>query len=239
PAERVRPVARKHHSSGSAHRAVSARRAASPRGSGSTHRAGAPRRHGAHSRGESRRAAVQHAPAAVPQDRPLRAAVQEPLKNVIARGPAPLLAAKALRLVYTNLVAATLFDLSLDALHRLRALDPADTTGAANLWNRGWEEYSRRDYAAALGHWNELDSLYRGDPVARRGRYWSARAFEAMGERGRAQEIYRQLADADTDDFYRRNALAHLGGKLAPAALAPLPSAASIVPPVASPAAGA
>jgi soluble lytic murein transglycosylase-like protein len=193
PAQRHRPVARKH------------RTASAPR------RAAPPRPHPT----DSRRATPPHQSVATAMH---RLAAQEHLQKVIALGADPVLAVKALRMLYANLVAADLFDLSIDSLRRLRALDPADTTGAANLWSRGWQEYSRRDYMAAIGYWNELDTLYPNDAVGRRGRYWTARAFEALGKRDRAQEIYREVAGADTDDFYRRNALAHLGRKLAPAA---------------------
>ncbi len=50
----------------------------------------------------------------------------------------------------------------------------------------------------------------------RRGRYWTARAFEALGEAERAQQIYREVASSDTTDLYRKNALARLGRRAVP-----------------------
>jgi soluble lytic murein transglycosylase-like protein len=128
------------------------------------------------------------------------------------------LAAKALKSLYAEYHEDDLFDRAIDVLRRLRRLDAGDTTGAANLWESGWQEYGRRNYTGAVGYWTELFSLYPENANARRGRYWTARAFEALGESERAQQIYNDIAQADTTDFYRRNALSRLRGK--PAALA-------------------
>src|SRR6185295_1221882 len=98
-------------------------------------------------------------------------------------------------------------------------VDPTDTTGAANLWELGWREFGRRNYTGAIGYWTELFALYPDDSNARRGRYWAARAFEALGEAERAQQIYGELAAADTTDFYRKNALVRL--QRSPRAAAP------------------
>ncbi len=90
------------------------------------------------------------------------------------------------------------------------SVDPADTTGATHLWNLGWREYGRRNYSGAVGYWTELYALYPNESSGRRGRYWTARAFELLGETERAQQIYADVASADTTDFYRKNALARL-----------------------------
>jgi len=135
-----------------------------------------------------------------------------------AQGADAELAAKALKSLYADYREDDLFDRAIDALRRLRRLDARDTTGASNLWQAGWQEYSRRNHTGAIGYWTELFSLYPEDSNARRGRYWTARAFDDLGERERAQQIYSEIARADTTDFYRRNALTRLLGK--PAALA-------------------
>jgi soluble lytic murein transglycosylase-like protein len=186
------------------------------------HRAAAPQRRGG---SPQHRLAVQEHLAAAHDH---RVAAQEHLRKLIALGADPVLTQKALRMLYADLVAEDLFDLSLDALRRLHALDPGDTTGANNVWGRGWQEYSRRNYSAAIGYWNELHSLYPNEPVGRRGRYWTARASDALGQHDRAREIYREVAGADTDDFYRRNALEHLGRTLAPATQTATPESATV-----------
>ena len=124
----------------------------------------------------------------------------------------PDLAAKALRSLYKDL-ADDDFDGSIEVLRQLRRIDPRDKTGAAHLWQRGWREYGRRNFSGAVGYWTELFSLYPEDSAGRRGRYWTGRAFESLGETERAQQIYREVATADTTDFYRKNALTRLRGK--------------------------
>jgi len=129
----------------------------------------------------------------------------------------PELAVKALRSLYKDLADDDRFEESIEVLRQLRRLEARDTTGAAHLWQRGWREYGRRNYSGAVGYWTELFALYPEDSAGRRGRYWTARAFESLGETERAQQIYREVATADTTDFYRKNALIRLRGK-APAA---------------------
>lgn len=125
----------------------------------------------------------------------------------------PELAAKALRALYKDLADDDRFEDSIEVLRQLRRIDPRDTTGAAHLWQRGWREYGRGNFSGAVGYWTELFSLYPDDSAGRRGRYWTARAFEALGETERAQQIYREVATADTTDFYRKNALTRLRGQ--------------------------
>jgi soluble lytic murein transglycosylase-like protein len=139
------------------------------------------------------------------------------LRKVAQLGADPELAAKALRSLYADLADEDgrfdeRFDESIEVLRQLRKLDTTDTTGADPLWKRGWREYSRGNFSGAVGYWTELYALYPQDAGGRRGRYWTGRAFEALGETERAQQIYREVAQADTTDFYRKNALVRLRG---------------------------
>jgi soluble lytic murein transglycosylase-like protein len=135
------------------------------------------------------------------------------------------LVVKALRSLFAEQVDEGRFDEAVESLRALRRVDPADTTGAANLWNQGWREYGKKNFSGAVGYWTELFSLYPEDSNGRRGRYWTARAFEALGETERSQQIYREVASSDTTDFYRKNALARLQKK--PAADGPAEAAAA------------
>jgi len=148
----------------------------------------------------------------------LRLLSRQYLEKVTQAGADPELAAKALRSLYAEYREDDLFDRAMETLRRLRRLDPKDTTGAANLWQVGWQEYGKRNFSGAIGYWTELFSLYPEDSNARRGRYWTARAFDSLGENERAQQIYGEVAQADTSDFYLRSALTRL--KARPAALA-------------------
>ncbi|HEX5719398.1 MAG TPA: lytic transglycosylase domain-containing protein [Thermoanaerobaculia bacterium] len=135
------------------------------------------------------------------------------LRKVGQMGAAdPELAIKALRSLYKDL-ADDSFEESIEVLRQLRRLAARDTTGASHLWQRGWREYGRSNFSSAIGYWTELFALYPDDSAGRRGRYWSARSFEALGETERAQQIYREVASADTTDLYRKNALIRLRGK--------------------------
>ncbi|HVR11629.1 MAG TPA: transglycosylase SLT domain-containing protein [Thermoanaerobaculia bacterium] len=157
-------------------------------------------------------AAAQHGRAARvrAEHRKLRLAAQLHLRSVAELGADPELSIRALRALYAHLIEDNSYEPALRALHRLRDLDPRDTTGANLLWGRGWQDFSRRNYAGALGRWSELTKLYPTDSSGRRATYWSARCFEALGERDRARQLYSELAAADTSDFYRRNALVRL-----------------------------
>ncbi len=111
---------------------------------------------------------------------------------------------------------------ALALLRTLRRLDPDDSSGARFLWRSGWREYQRRNYTGAIGYWSELETIYPATGFARSGRYWTARAHELLGERQRAEAIYREVASVGTEDFYRRHALARLDADpLARAAAAP------------------
>lgn len=147
----------------------------------------------------------------------LRLLSQQYLEKVAQIGTDRELAAKALKSLYADYQTDGLFDRAVETLRRLRRFDPKDTSGATNLWQVGWQEYGKGNYTGAIGTWTELYSLYPEDSSARRGRYWTGRAFDLLGEGERAQQIYNEIAQADTADFYRRNAQARLRGK--PAAL--------------------
>jgi soluble lytic murein transglycosylase-like protein len=146
----------------------------------------------------------------------MRQISQQHLQKVAQIGADPELAGKALRSLWTDQIEDDRFDDAIATLRRLRALDPADTTGAAHLWSLGWREYGKGNYSGAVGYWTELFGLYPEVSDGRRGRYWTARAFEALGETERAQQIYREVASSDTTDLYRKNALARLGRQIVP-----------------------
>jgi soluble lytic murein transglycosylase-like protein len=150
--------------------------------------------------------------------RKLRLAARLHWRSVTQIGADPELSVLALRALYAHLIEESLFEPAVETLVRLRALDPKDLTGVNLLWARGWQRFGSRDYRGAIGYWTQLASLYPADSSGRRARYWTARCFEALGERDRARQLYSELAAADTSDFYRRNALARLARWKAPAA---------------------
>jgi soluble lytic murein transglycosylase-like protein/Tfp pilus assembly protein PilF len=118
----------------------------------------------------------------------------------------------SLRRLYKDFRVAGLFEPALATLRLLRRVDPADETGAADLWELGWRQYQAGNPAGAVGYWTELEELYPDDGDAQRGRYWKARALEDLGQPERAREVYRDLvASSDTSDFYGRQAMARLG----------------------------
>jgi soluble lytic murein transglycosylase-like protein len=130
--------------------------------------------------------------------------------RLVADGPDSELAVRALKILFVDLLEEELFEESLATLRRLQKLYPLDTTGARALWGRGWKEYSDRNYSGAIGYWTELGELYPKTNYNRSGLYWSARGHEMLGNSDRAQELFRQVADVDFTDFYRRHAVARL-----------------------------
>ncbi|HEX4964222.1 MAG TPA: lytic transglycosylase domain-containing protein [Thermoanaerobaculia bacterium] len=148
----------------------------------------------------------------------LRLFAQQNLEWVAQYGNDGDLAGRALKSLYADYQDEGLFDRAVEVLRRLRRIDPRDTTGANNLWQLGWREYGKKNYTGSVGYWSELFALYPEDASARRGRYWTARAFEALGEAARAQQIYSEIARADTNDFYRKNAVARIRGSSAASA---------------------
>jgi soluble lytic murein transglycosylase len=140
----------------------------------------------------------------------LRQRAQQHLRKVAQIGGDSELSAKALKTLYTEAIEAGMFEQGMEALRQLRRIDPRDTTGASYLWQKGWQEYTRANYSGAVGYWTELSDLYPTDSNGRRGRYWSGRAFDLLGETERASQIYAEVAGADTNDFYRKSAVARL-----------------------------
>jgi soluble lytic murein transglycosylase-like protein len=154
------------------------------------------------------------------QRQTLRDYAQLRFEKVAQIGADPALAAKALRSLYADEMSDERFERGLDILRRLRKMDPKDSTGAVYLWQVGWREYGRGNYSGAVGYWTELYALYPETSQGRSGRYWTARAFESLGENERALQIFGEVAQADTSDFYRRNAQVRLGSRVAAAAAA-------------------
>ncbi len=147
----------------------------------------------------------------VAQRRRMRRASHDHDSEVVRLGADPALAGRALRRLFADYAADDQFDAAVEALHAVRMLDPEDTTGASYLWGLGWKQYQQANFSGAVGDWSELASLYPESPDARSGRYWTARAFDRLGQRDRARAILEEIAAADTTDFYRRHALARLG----------------------------
>jgi soluble lytic murein transglycosylase-like protein len=120
------------------------------------------------------------------------------------------LAIRSLKILFEDLLDDERFEEALTILERLQELDPLDTTGARALWSHGWKEFSERNYSGAIGYWTELGELYPRSNYNRSGLYWSARGHEKLGNRERAQELLRLVADVGVTDLYRRHALQRL-----------------------------
>jgi len=139
---------------------------------------------------------------------------QRHLRRVVDMNVDSATSVSAVRKLYGMLAEADRFDESIEMLELLRKLDPSDRTGATHLWELGWSEFNKKNYSSAIGYWTQLEQIYPDDRETHRGRYWKARALEALGETGRAREMYREvLANADTADFYAREAAARLPGE--------------------------
>ncbi len=122
------------------------------------------------------------------------------------------LSADALRRLYKDFLNADLLDPAVDTLRLLRRIDPLNQTGSGDLWERGWRDYQAGRHEEAVRSWSVLAEIYPEDGDAQRGRYWQARALEALGRGEEAHAIYRQLVvSSDTTDFYARQALTRLG----------------------------
>lgn len=131
---------------------------------------------------------------------------------------------KALHQLFAEHASREHVDSALAALRRLHLIAPDDQLGVPFLWQRGWREYRARNYTGAVGFWSELVTDTPRDRYPRGARYWSARAFEKLGQKDRAEALYAELAAADTTDFYRRHAVKRLGSEArTPAVLAPPP----------------
>jgi soluble lytic murein transglycosylase len=146
----------------------------------------------------------------------LLAAAHGYLMSAVRLGGGSLQSAPVKRL-YNQLQEAGLAEAAVDALRTLRRIDPADTTGAAALWERGWNAYRAVDDATAVAAWKLLGEIYPGSGDTQRGLYWQARALERLGQGEQARTLYREIvATSDTSDFYGRQALSRLGQEPGP-----------------------
>jgi soluble lytic murein transglycosylase-like protein/TolA-binding protein len=142
---------------------------------------------------------------------------QQHLREVVRLGGDPARSLSAMRKLYAYLDDGGRFDEAMEMLVLLRQIDPADRTGAASLWERGWKEYQEANYTGAIGYWTQLEQIYPGDRDTHRGSYWKGRAFEELGQDGRARDVYEQVVlAADTADFYARRAADRLPGEPGP-----------------------
>ena len=161
------------------------------------------------------RSGRQNAPSAA-RERMLQLS-QDHLRQVVKLDAQSATSLSAMRKLYAYLADAGRFDEAMDMLVLLRKVDPTDRTGAEALWASGWKEYQQANYTGAIGYWSQLEQVYPGDRDTHRGSYWKARAFEELGEAGRARDVYRQVVQAaDTADFYARRAAARLPGEQKP-----------------------
>jgi soluble lytic murein transglycosylase-like protein len=136
----------------------------------------------------------------------------EHLAQVVRLGGESQLSPDTLEDLYDDFLDAGLIPQAVDVLKTLRRLDPGDTTGARDLWERGWSAYRREDFETAVTLWADLAEVYPEHGDAQRGRYWQARALEKLGRPGDARRIYSgMIASSDTSDFYGRRAMARLG----------------------------
>ncbi len=155
-------------------------------------------------------------PSAAERDR-LRASGREALRRVLdLAGDEPAHRDAALA-AHRRLLALLLDDEQVEPalalLPTLRRLDPDDESGARFLWRHGWREYQRRNPTGAIGYWSELEAIFPASRFARSGRYWTARAHEALGDEERAATVYREIASVGVEDFYRRHAMSRLAGE--------------------------
>jgi soluble lytic murein transglycosylase-like protein len=148
-----------------------------------------------------------------PERAKLRTAQLGALRNAATIAASPALKATALRELYVELSAAGEVDATLALLHELARVAPDETLGARPLWERGWREYEGGNWSGAIGYWSELRDLYPAISYARSAQYWSARAFEKLGDRERSAAAYVELTRADTADFYSRQAALRIPGR--------------------------
>jgi soluble lytic murein transglycosylase len=136
----------------------------------------------------------------------------EHLAQAVRLGGETQLSRETLEDLYDDFLDAGLVSQAVDVLKTLRRVDPGDSTGARELWERGWSAYRRNDFETAVTLWADLAEVYPEHGDAQRGRYWQARALEQLGRPGEARRIYSgMIASSDTSDFYGRRAMARLG----------------------------
>jgi soluble lytic murein transglycosylase len=149
---------------------------------------------------------------------------RERLLAAVRAGAEPELARKALARLAASYLADGRHDEAVAALRQLAAVDPADSSGARPLWERGWELYRAGDARRAIALWSDLDALYPTSVWTRSGRYWTARAHDRLGDRAAARAGYLAVLAAHTSDFYARQAALRLAGAEATTAAAPAPA---------------
>lgn len=148
------------------------------------------------------------------------------LDRVVELGEEPQRAQRALRLMAEDALEDDRFDEALVLLERLKEIAPQDWSGARELWEHGWKEQRRGNYSGAIAYWAKLAELYPTSNYNRSGLYWSARAYEVLGDRARARELLEAVAAAAWTDFYGRQALRRLGMEAAGDAVEPTGPAA-------------
>jgi soluble lytic murein transglycosylase-like protein/DNA-binding SARP family transcriptional activator len=146
------------------------------------------------------------------------------LAAVRAGGSDAELARKSLGRLAASYLAEGRHDEAVAALRQLAAADPADSSGARPLWERGWEVYRGGDVRRAIAIWSDLEALYPSSVWTRSGRYWTARAHDRLGDRAAARAGYLAVLAAHTSDFYARQAALRLAGAEATTAATPAPA---------------
>lgn len=145
----------------------------------------------------------------------LRARAVTALERAAEQTSHPPAAETARRVWAARLLEEQRFSEAKPLLADLRRIDARDLTGARAFFDAGFARYSSGSHRAAIELFAALAEIYPDSTDARRGRYWAARAHEALGEPQRAQALFAELASADTHDFYQRHALARLRDRAA------------------------
>jgi soluble lytic murein transglycosylase-like protein len=139
-------------------------------------------------------------------------------QTAAAADHAPERAEAALRWLAKDFSTSQRYADAVRAMQALRRVAPEDLSGAPYLWTNGWAEYRAGRYAVAIERWRALASLYPESRYTRSGLYWIARATSNLGHKAEGEAALKLLAAADTNDFYRRQALVRLGSAASAAA---------------------
>lgn len=84
----------------------------------------------------------------------------------------------------------------------LARLDPLSEPALQYFWDTAWAAYQRRDFAVARELFAYIAATYVNPNIERQASYWLARSLEQSGEKGRAEEIFRDLVNVPYDDLY-------------------------------------
>lgn len=136
----------------------------------------------------------------------------EALRRAAATAESPELKTVVLRELFAELQETGDLTAAIPLLEELRKVAPADVAGARPLWERGWRDYLAGNFRGAISSWESLRALYPRVSYARSADYWSARAFERLGDLERSRAGFVELTLADTTDFYARQASLRLAG---------------------------